>query len=261
LKNLQKSMSQIETLSQPQAVSMADEWFQFANADHFWMQWRHRVLLRAIKCAGTPPRRALEIGCGKGVARDMLERDLGIPVDGCDLNRTVLEMAKPGKGKLFIYNILDQEPSLLDSYDAVFLLDVLEHIDDDLAFLRAALRHLRSGGLVVVNVPASMLFFSDYDRAVGHLRRYSAASLTTLLRQSGAEGETIQRWGLSMVPLLLARKVMLRGAKTAGIIRDGLVPPNEITRLLLQGMKNIETALPFSMPFGASILACSRLRT
>jgi len=156
---------------------------------------------------------------------------------------------------------LDQEPSLLNGYDAVFLLDVLEHIDDDLAFLRAALRHLRSGGLVVVNVPASMRFFSDYDRAVGHLRRYTAASLTTLLRQSGTEGETIERWGLSMVPLLLARKVMLRGAKTAGVIRAGLVPPNEISRLLLQGMKNIETALPFSMPFGTSILAWSRVRT
>jgi 2-polyprenyl-3-methyl-5-hydroxy-6-metoxy-1,4-benzoquinol methylase len=254
-------MSQIETLSQPQAVSMGDEWFEFANADHFWMQWRHRVLLRAIKCAGTPLRRALDIGCGNGVARDTLEHDLGIPVDGCDLNPTALKMAKPGKGKLFIYNILDQEPSLLGSYDAVFLLDVLEHIDDDLGFLRAALRHLRPGGLVVVNVPASMLFFSDYDRVAGHLRRYTAASLTTLLRQSGAEGETIQRWGLSMVPLLLARKVMLRGATTAGAIRTGFVPPNEISRLLLQGMKNIETALPFSMPFGTSILAWSRLRT
>lgn len=240
---------------------MADEWFHLATADHFWMQWRHRVLLRAIKFARTPLRRALEIGCGKGVARDMLERDLGIPVDGCDLNRTVLEMANPGKGKLFLYNILDQDPSLLDGYDAVFLLDVLEHIDDDLVFLRAALRHLRPGGLVVVNVPASMLFFSDYDRAVGHLRRYTAASLKTLLRRSGTEPETIRPWGLSMVPLLLARKVMLRGAKTAGVIRAGLVPPNEISRLLLQAMKNIETALPFSMPFGASILAWSRLRT
>ena len=136
----------------------------------------------------------------------MLERDLGIPVDGCDLNRTALEMAKPGKGKLFIYNVLDQDPSLLGRYDAVFLLDVIEHIDDDLAFLRAALRHLRSGGLVVINVPASMLLFSDYDRVAGHLRRYTPASLKTLLRQCGAEGETIQRWGLSMVPLLLARK-------------------------------------------------------
>ena len=240
---------------------MADEWFEFANAAHFWMQWRHRVLLRAIKRAGTSLRRALEIGCGNGVARDMLEHDLGIPVDGCDLNRTALEMAKPGRGKLFIYNILDQEPSLLGRYDAVFLLDVLEHIDDDLAFLRAALRHLRAGGLVVVNVPASMLFFSDYDRVAGHLRRYTAAGLATLLRQSGTEGETIQRWGLSMVPLLLARKVMLRGANRSGAIRAGFVPPNEISRLLLHGMKNIETALPFSMPFGTSILAWARLRS
>jgi 2-polyprenyl-3-methyl-5-hydroxy-6-metoxy-1,4-benzoquinol methylase len=261
LKNLKKSMSQIETLSQPQAVSMSDEWFQFATAGHFWMQWRHRVLLRAIKCAGTPLRRALEIGCGNGVARDMLERDLGIAVDGCDLNRTALEMAKPGKGKLFIYNILDQEPSLLGRYDAIFLLDVIEHINDDAAFLFAALRHLRPGGLVFVNVPANMLFFSDYDKAAGHVRRYTAASLAKLLRRCGVEAEAIHQWGLSMIPLLLARKLILRGAKTAGVIRAGFVPPNGISRLLLQGMKNIETALPFSMPFGTSILVRAHVRT
>src|ERR1044072_5334986 len=181
-------MSQIETISEPQAVSMADDWIQFATSDHFWMQWRHRILLRTIKRAGIPLRRALEIWCGHGVARDMLERDLGITVDGCDLNRTALEMAKPGKGKLFIYNIFDQEPSLLGRYDAVFLLDVIEHIDDDDAFLTAPLRHLRLGGLVVVNVPASMLLFSEYDRAAGHVRRYLAGRLGQLLRRSGVRG-------------------------------------------------------------------------
>ena len=254
-------MSQIETISEPQAVSMADDWFQFATSDHFWMQWRHRILLRTIKRAGIPLRHALEIGCGHGVARDMLERDLGITVDGCDLNRTALEMAKPGKGKLFIYNIFDQEPSLLGRYDAVFLLDVIEHIDDDAAFLTAALRHLRPGGLVTVNVPASMLFFSEYDRAAGHVRRYSADSLTKLLRRCGVQVDAIHRWGLLMVPLLLVRKVVLRRAKTAAAIRAGFVPPNGMSRLLLHGMKNIETALPFSMPFGTSVLARGHLRT
>lgn len=255
LKNRRESMGQIETLSEPQAVSMGDKWFEFATSDHFWMQWRHRLLVQALKRAGTPVRRALEVGCGHGVARDMLERDLGIPVDGCDLNRTALETAKPGKGQLFLYNILDQKPSLLGRYDAVFLLDVIEHIEDDAAFLVAALRHLRPGGLVVVNVPASMLFFSDYDRAVGHVKRYTRDSLAKLLKLCGVEGLSIWPWGLLMVPLLLARKALLRTSKTADIIRAGLVPPNGISRLLLQGMKNIETALPFRMPFGTSILA------
>ena len=175
-------MSQIETVSQPQAVSMADEWFHFANADHFWMQWRHRILLRAIKCAGTRCGARWKSGAGTESPGICWSDDLGIPVDGCDLNRTALEMAKPGKGKLFIYNVFDQEPSLLGRYDAVFLLDVLEHIDDDLAFLRAALRHLRSGGLVVVNVPASMLSCSVITiERLGHLRRYTTASLTTVI--------------------------------------------------------------------------------
>lgn len=254
-------MSAIETLSEPQAVSMADEWFQFATPDHFWMQWRHRLLVRAVKRAGGPLRNALEVGCGHGVARDMLERDLGIAVDGCDLNRAAMEMAKPGKGKLFVYNILDQESSLLARYDAVFLLDVIEHINDDAAFLVGALRHLRPGGLVFVNVPASMLFFSDFDRTVGHLRRYTRGSLAKLLRSCGVEAPTIWPWGLLMVPLLFARKAMLRTSRTADIIRAGLVPPNGISRFVLHGLKNIETALPFSMPLGTSILAWGRLCT
>jgi SAM-dependent methyltransferase len=254
-------MGVIETFSKPQAVSMADDWFQFVTADHFWMQWRHRLLVRALKRGGDRVRNALEIGCGNGVARDMLERDLGIPVDGCDLNRTALETAKPGKGQLFLYNILDHKPSLLGRYDAVFLLDVIEHINDDAAFLRAALRHLRSGGLVAVNVPANMLFFSDYDRAAGHVRRYTPSGLRKLLDSCGVEIQAVEPWGMLMTPLLFIRKALLCRAKRSETIRTGFVPPNAAARLLLHGMKNLETALPFRMPFGTSILACGRLRT
>jgi len=254
------AMRTIETVSQPQAVSMADEWFQFATADHFWMQWRHCLLVRALQCAGDDVRNALEIGCGHGVAREMLERDLGIPVDGCDLNRTALETAKPGKGNLFVYNILDQKSSLLGRYDAVLLLDVIEHIDDDAAFVRAALRHLRSGGIVAVNVPANMMLFSDYDRVAGHVRRYTRHGLRGLLESCGVEIQGIQPWGLLMIPLLLARKTLLRRAKQADVIRTGFVPPNSLSQLLLHGMKNIETSLPFRTPFGTSILAWGRLR-
>jgi SAM-dependent methyltransferase len=254
-------MRLIETLSQPQAVSMADEWFQFATADHFWMQWRHSLLVRALQRSGHELRNALEIGCGHGVAREMLERDLGIAVDGCDLNRTALDIAKPGKGNLFVYNIFDQEPSLLNRYDAVLLLDVLEHIDDDAGFLRAALQHLRANGIVAVNVPACMMLFSDYDKVAGHVRRYTRQGVKELLENCDIEIEGIQPWGLLMVPLLIVRKTLLRRVRRADTIRTGFVPPNAFSRLLLHGMKNVETALPFRMPFGTSILAWGRLRT
>jgi len=254
-------MSQIETLSQPQAVSMADEWFDFATADHFWMQWRHRLILRALKRAGGRVERALEIGCGHGVARDMLERDCDFPVDGCDLNRVALEMARPGKGKLFVYDIFDQNPSMLGRYDAVFLFDVIEHIEDDAAFVVAALKHLRPGGLLMINVPANMLLFSNYDVVAGHVRRYTKSGLAQLLRRCGLVEESCQPWGLLMMPLLLARKAVLSRSNNSATIRTGFVPPNGASRLFLNAIKDIETALPFTMPFGTSILAWARVPT
>ena len=248
-------MSQIEILSQPKAIGMADEWFQFVSADHFWMQWRHAGVLRALKSTGASVQRALEIGCGSGVARRMLERDLNVPVDGCDLSRAGLEMAEPGRGRLFFYDILELEPTMLGQYDAVFLLDVVEHIPDDVAFLRAALRHLRPGGVLIVNVPASMLLFSQYDRVTGHVRRYTRRSLARLFRQSGVELGGLTHWGLSMVPVLLARKAYLTMIPPAETMRVGFSPPNRFVQSLFGALKDIETSLPMAMPFGTSLLA------
>jgi len=78
-------MSEIEFLSPPTSVSMADEWFDLATTDHFWIKWRHSVLLRQLNRASFRGKIALEVGCGHGLVREMLEASLGIRVDGCDL--------------------------------------------------------------------------------------------------------------------------------------------------------------------------------
>lgn len=248
-------MSELEFLSPATSVSMADEWFEFATADHFWMRWRHQVLLRQLCRANRSIRNGLEIGCGHGVVREMLERDLEIPIDGCDLNEHALQMANKGEGRLMVYNIFDEDASLLNAYDMILLMDVVEHIDDDLFFLNAALKHLKPGGIVAINVPAHMRLYSKYDEVAGHKRRYNTANIKELFRAAKVEPISIVQWGFSLMPLLLARKAVLSFVSRERTIRIGFASPNILLRRILGTLQSIETHMPFSMPLGSSILA------
>lgn len=62
-------------------------------------------------------------------------------------------------------------------FDAMLYIDVLEHIEDDVAELRRAASHLRDGGRLVVLSPAHPWLFSPFDAAIGHHRRYTRQSL------------------------------------------------------------------------------------
>lgn len=64
-----------------------------------------------------------------------------------------------------------------ERFDAILYIDVLEHIADDLTELRSAAEHLEHGGHLVVLSPAHQWLFSAFDEAVGHRRRYTAATL------------------------------------------------------------------------------------
>lgn len=69
--------------------------------------------------------------------------------------------------------------------DLVYSLNVLEHVDDAVALLREARRVLKPDGTLVIYVPAFMLLYSGFDRAVGHLRRYTRASLRAEVQTAG----------------------------------------------------------------------------
>jgi SAM-dependent methyltransferase len=251
-------VSKIEVLSPAASVSMADEWFELAHRDHFWMQWRHAVLLRQLRRVGFYGDNALEIGCGHGVVRKMLEDDLGIRVDACDLNRAAIERAEIGNGRLLLYNVFDRNRELLSSYALVLLMDVIEHVQDDVEFLRVSVDHLRPGGMVAVNVPAHMFFYSRYDEVAGHVRRYTTASMRALFRRAHLHPISLVQWGFLLTPLLLARKVILRFTPRSRIIETGFSPPNAFSCRILNVMQRIEMSLPFCLPLGSSLLAIGR---
>jgi SAM-dependent methyltransferase len=71
--------------------------------------------------------------------------------------------------------------------DAAYSLNVLEHIEDDVAALKDWSRVIVPGGSMFIYVPAFPLLYSPMDKAVGHYRRYTRASLTRVMRQAGLE--------------------------------------------------------------------------
>jgi hypothetical protein len=70
-------------------------------------------------------------------------------------------------------------------HSAAVALNVLEHIEDDPAAVRSMVRMVRPGGAIVLIVPAFPSAMSRFDREVGHVCRYTRASLSTVLTAAG----------------------------------------------------------------------------
>jgi hypothetical protein len=114
-----------------------------------------------------------------------------------------------------------------EQFDTLLYIDVLEHIEDDKGELARAISHLRFGGSLVVLSPAHQWLFSEFDRAIGHFRRYTRRNL----RAISPPGSQIDRLiYLDCVGLLasLANRVLLKsGTPTRGQIAfwDGIMVP------------------------------------
>lgn len=72
-----------------------------------------------------------------------------------------------------------------ESFDSVLYVNVLEHIEDDACELACAHTALTSGGHLMIFVPALPWLYSEFDRQLGHFRRYTKNSLSALVQRAG----------------------------------------------------------------------------
>lgn len=178
-------------------------------------------------------RRVLEVGCGIGtMTRRLTEVSdlvLGIePNPHCaDLVRD--EMRNEPKFSLRTCHLEECDLAELaaQQFDTVFCVNVLEHIEDDRGELGRALAAIRPGGHLLVFVPALAWLYSDFDRRIGHARRYSRAGLVALVRAAGFEVVRARYFDLAgVLPWYVNFVLLRRGLGAGGVaLYDRLVVP------------------------------------
>jgi len=131
----------------------------------------------------------LELGSGAGfVMRNYIERvDSVVAVDiNAELLARLVASYPPGKVRAQCVDLRGDWHELDGvAVDCIIALDVVEHFQDDGAFVAKMKRHLKPGGKVVVKVPAQSRLYNAMDEASGHFRRYDDADLRALMARHG----------------------------------------------------------------------------
>jgi SAM-dependent methyltransferase len=228
-------------LSRPAEVSMADRWFEVASVEHFWIRRRFDILRRVAGDLIADAGEVAEIGCGHGLLQRQIEGTYAKEVAGFDLNEFALKHNQSFRSGVYCYDIFQKHPPLRERFDLILLFDVLEHISDEDAFLTALLFHLAPDGKVVLNVPAGPWAYSAYDRAAGHVRRYSARSLRDTIERNRLEVARWSYWGFPLLPSLIARNLWLAGISDEGkIISEGFDSRTDAMNHLLTVISRFE---------------------
>jgi SAM-dependent methyltransferase len=219
---------------------MEPHWFELATSGHFLIRRRFEVLLRIARLFLRPEWKFLEVGCGHGLVQRQLHTQAGLTVDGFDLCLPALLRNEIEHGNLYYCNIFDCPSAFAERYNVIFLFDVLEHVEDDAAFLKACLFYLKPGGRIIVNVPARMELFSNYDRIVGHVRRYTMQTLRQCGNSAGLDVEQISYWGLPLYPVLLLRRILLAVTNGKVVLERGFKPPGALANSALGLLSKME---------------------
>jgi ubiquinone/menaquinone biosynthesis C-methylase UbiE len=184
-------------MSTPDAYTGVDNLEAMAEAQNY-----NEFLVRLIRCGARPGARTLDFGAGVGTFAEQLHDDLQI---------TCVE-ADEGLQQLLRRKGLDAAGDMGDlpdeSFDYVYSLNVLEHIDDDFSIVKEWHRLLKPGGAALVYVPAFRLLYGPMDRKVGHVRRYSRIELRTILNRAGFEVERLEYADSLGYPASLVAKVV-----------------------------------------------------
>lgn len=225
---------------------------------HWWFSARQEIVSDVIRQKVNLPdgARVLDVGCGTGAILSKLSEQF--EAYGTDTSALAVEFCRQrGLANAFCCT-LDTFPRPELQFDLVTMLDVIEHIEDDSATLRQAGRLLRSGGRLLVTVPAYQFLWSHHDDLNHHKRRYTRTALRQVLEQSGFTVEMLSYYNTLLFPTALFERIVEKMI-TMGSDTTLKIPPLPLNKML----KSIFSTERFflrkiAFPFGLSVIALAR---
>ena len=227
---------------------------------HWWFVGRRRIVAALIArfVALGPNARVLEAGCGYGGNLAMLS-EMG-KVDAFEFDDDARAHAARLLRRSVAYGRLPDDIGFENErFDLIAMLDVLEHIDDDIASLRTLGERLAPGGALLLTVPAVPWLWSDHDVLHQHKRRYTRRLLEQRLHAAGYEIAGIGYFNSLLFPLALAQRLL---ARLVGSGSGGHDAPPEPVNGLLAAIFAFERKLVgrIALPIGLSLFAVARKR-
>ena len=104
-------------------------------------------------------------------------------------------------------------------YATIMYIDVVEHIEKDREEVADAVRHLSAGGHLIVLVPAYNFLYSEFDKAIGHYRRYSRGTLTALHPPGCELVRIVNLDSVGLMASLVNKLFLKQSIPTAGQVR------------------------------------------
>jgi SAM-dependent methyltransferase len=229
---------------------------------HWWFRGRQRILETILReeCAGRTPLDVLSVGCGPAEGLNWL---LPLAGDGgrvIGVDADPVHARRPAPGPKSVVGRLEAMPLVSRSFDVVLGLDVLEHLDDDVAGLREAVRLVAPGGVLVVTVPALPSLWGRQDVINEHRRRYTRSTLYRLFARAGLPRPAISYFNTLLFPAVAAIRWTRRmaGLDDGGSDLESSHPglANELLATVFATERHFVRKVP--MPVGVSLLATLR---
>jgi SAM-dependent methyltransferase len=225
--------------------------------EHWWLLGKYSILNDLFyKYFSVPKTKALVLDIGSAGGEFLSRVRIDSRKIAVDINCDILKYIKQENCGIEVFRANAKKLPFRDnSFDALFLIDVIEHVKEDLMVLEEAYRVLKPGGILEISVPAFNCLFGRHDVLYGHLRRYNKKQLEIKLKQSGyVIVKTSYIQPLFFLPLYFKNKV-LHQTQEDNFVRL----PGPLNYLLTKLISYESIFLRFmNFPFGATLVNISK---